>query len=219
MHLQEMKKIWEQYDAKIERTLKINRELLKEHKLSKARWALRRFAIFPILDLIFALAVIWLVGAFVGDQWPDPRFVLPGSTLLLAAIIFLIVNIYQLNLISMIDFGSSVAGNQRKLELLKVSRIRTIKWVLLLAPLTGFAVLVVGLKGLLDLDIVEHLSSAWLAANVAFGLAFVPFGIWTARWLAGRFGQSTLLRILCDDVSGRSLQTAKRFLNELAEFE
>jgi len=219
MNLQEMKEIWEQYDARIERALTINTELFKEQKLSKARWALRRFAIFPILDLMFALAAIWLVGAFVGDHWPDLRFVLPGSTLLLAAIILLIVNIYQLNLISMIDFGASVADNQRKLELLKVSRIRTIKWVLLLAPLLGFATLVVGVKGLLDFDIVEHFSSAWLVANVAFGLAFVPFGIWTSRWLAGRFGQSTLLRSLCDNVSGRSLQTATRFLNELAEFE
>ncbi len=219
MDLQKMEAIWERHDAKLEHLLKINRELVKERKLSKARWTLRRFAIFPMLDLVVALAAVGWFGTIVGDYWPDPRMVVPAGLLLLASNLFLVATVYDLSLVALIDYGSSVADSQHKLEQLKINRVRTIKWVFLLAPLMGFAILLVAARTLLGFDVIDNFSPAWVVANVLFGVAFVPSGAWFSGWLARRFPESNFLNSLSADVSGRSLESATRFLDELARFQ
>ena len=58
MELQELKEIWTQYDRKLDKSVKLNVELLKEIKLGKARSQLRRSAFVFALELFVNLAAV-----------------------------------------------------------------------------------------------------------------------------------------------------------------
>ncbi|MBK5256445.1 MAG: hypothetical protein JJE39_10465 [Vicinamibacteria bacterium] len=93
------------------------------------------------------------------------------------------------------------------------------KWTLWLSPLLWTPLLIVGLEGILDLNVYEALPPSYLAANLGFGLAFLAMMRWLARRLEGRLKDSPRLETLMDYLAGRSLTQAKLTLKEIADFE
>ena len=79
--------------------------------------------------------------------------------------------------------------------------------------------LIVGLKGLLGVDAYALFSSAWLAANVLFGVAVIPLAVWISRRYADRMKGSPLVRSLMRDMAGYNLNAAMGFLGKLERFE
>lgn len=218
MNMQQMQDAWQQLDARLTQSLRLNLALFRENKLARTRTALGRFAVFPVLDLLFGLAVALPTGSYLFQHWAEWRLALPAVILLAAANALWGMSVSQLVLAARVDAGASVAANQKVLTQLRASRIRTVKWSLLLAPLVGFSALLVGARGLLQFDIALHFNPAWVWGNYLFGVLFVPLGMVAARWLSGRLGDSRLRRV-CDDIAGRNLAAARRYLDELAELE
>jgi hypothetical protein len=118
-----------------------------------------------------------------------------------------------------VDLGGPVVAVQRELERLRIARIRVVKWTLLLAPLLWIPLLAVTLDVALGVNAFAVLDPAWVAANLALGVAFIPLMLWASGRLADRFGGSSLLRRLLRDVAGSNLDAAIEFLDELARFE
>jgi hypothetical protein len=62
-------------------------------------------------------------------------------------------------------------------------------------------------------------NSAWLAANVALGVAVIPLAVWISKRYADRMERSPLLQFLMRDLAGYNLNAATGFLDSLARFE
>ena len=147
------------------------------------------------------------------------RFLAPAVALDVFVLYFIGWSIRQWVALSSLDYGESIVTIQRKLEMLRIDRIRMTKWVFLLSPLLWIPLLIVGVEGLLGLDAYVILDTAWLVSNLVFGLAVIALALWVSRRYADRLQRSPLARRIADALADRSLDDAARFLGSLSSFE
>jgi hypothetical protein len=219
MELDELKVKWAEHDHKLEVNIRLTRQLLSATKMNRARSALQRLAVFLALEAVAALAVIIVLGSFIGDHIAMARFVIPAVALDLFEIATLIVLIQQIRLALHIDYSKPIATIQKQLESLRMLGIRSIQWTLLVAPLLWTPLLIVALKGFLGVDAYKALGASYLFANLLFGLAIIPLAIWLSKKFSSRMNRSPLMQRLMKDLAGYNLNAATDFLATLSEFE
>jgi len=219
MELDELKQKWAEHDHKLEVNIRLTRQLLTATKMNRARSALQRLAVFVALESVVALAVIIVLGSFIGDHIAMVRFAVPAAALDLFEIASLILLIQQIRLALNIDYGSPVAAIQKQLESLRMLHIRHFQWTLLLAPLLWTPLLIVALEGFLRVDAYKTVGAAYLLANLLFGLAIIPPAIWLSKKFGYRMDRSPKIQRLMKDLAGYNLNAASDFLATLSEFE
>lgn len=219
MDLQDMKNLWAEYDRKLETSLRLNIRILREMNLSKVDSSLKRLSSLVVFELVQDVAAVVLLGMFIASHIGEMRFLAPAVLLDVCAIGFVIRAVRQLVVIHTLDYGAPVVAIQKRLEALRIERIRVTKWVFLLCPLIWLPLLIVALEGIFGVDAYLFLDGTWVAANVLFGAAFILLMLWVARRIAGRWQGSRWFQSLMDDLAGRSLVAATGFLNELSRFE
>jgi hypothetical protein len=217
MELDEMKTLWAELDRRID--VRIGQRMHKELALGKVRSALRRLAGMPVLELGVDILAVVLFGAFLAEHIHIVRYAVPAIVLHVAAVLKLASTVYQLAIIGRIDYAAPVVAIQRQLAALRAFRIRTTMWVLLLAPLLWTPLAIVAARALLGLDLYRAFGPAWIALNLAFGVAVLALALWIARRHAGALQRSRFLARLADDIAGRSLVAATSYLDEIAHFE
>jgi hypothetical protein len=224
MQLEELQQQWQRLDNKLEQTLKMNRELLLLTVKQPVRRRVNRLTIVPSLDMAFGAAILFWTGSFLVKHANAGMLAGFAAVVMLSAILLIATSIHQLILILDLDWGRSVADIQSSLTRLRLAKIRQFKWSILLAPLAGFCGLIMVLQGLLDRQpepqwILDQLHSGWVISNLLFGVLFIPFGYFLARWLSRRFqGQGWWQRVI-DDLSGSSLKKAKQDLDRWSNLD
>lgn len=219
MELDDLKQRWTELDRKLDTAIHMNTHFLQAALHGKAETALKRLSRWLWVGLgVNVVAALWL-GSFMADHIRQPRFWLPAVGLHLCVIALIIVSIYELLALSKVDYGAPIVCIQRRLESLRVLRIRSTKWTLLVSPLLWTPLFVVMLKSFFDVDVYAHFSTAWLAANLLFGVLVIPVVIWISRRYADRLERSPLLQRLLRDIAGRNLITAIEYLRSLAQFD
>ena len=213
MQLEELQKQWKQLDQKLDQSLALGNELMRQVVLQPTRRRVHRLAVWPVIDVLFCVVVLVFSMAFLSGHGRDLSQAAPAGVLILGAFALLASSIRQLHLVAELDWGGPVADIQTSLEQLRAMRIRQFKWIILFAPLVGFCGLMVGLHWLfewLTVDRVKILDqlNAWIITNYAFGVLFVPLGYFLARVLAKRCHQHRWWQAVLDDISGKSLNTA-----------
>lgn len=219
MELEELKEKWAEHNRKLEVNIRLTRQLLSASKMNRARSALQRLAFFLALESVIALAVIIVLGSFIGDHIAMVRFVVPAAALDLFEIATLFVLIQQIRLAVHIDYGKPVAAIQKQLESLRMLHIRHFQWTLLVAPLLWTPLLIVALQGFLRVDAYKTLGAAYLLANLLFGVAIIPLAIWLSKKFGDRMDRSPMIQRLMKELPGYNLNAASDFLATLSEFE
>jgi hypothetical protein len=205
MQLEELQQQWQRLDEKLERTVKMNGELLRLAVMQPARRRLNRLAFWPALDTAFCVGVLLFAGSFLGKHWNTWSLVGPASVMMIAAI----------------DWGGTVADIQSSLSRLRMAKIRQFKWIILLSPLVGFCGLILGLQWLLDRlpephFILDKLNLWWAAGNYAFGVLFILFGQAVVGFLAKRFRGRVWWQRALSDITGSSMKKTKEELERWA---
>ncbi|HEX5720418.1 MAG TPA: hypothetical protein VF179_29960 [Thermoanaerobaculia bacterium] len=219
MELQDMKDRWNEYDRKLDASLRLNTRVLREFGLNRVDSSLRRLTRLIVFELLMGLLAAVMLGSFIADHLGEMRFLAPAVALDLFVIYFIGWSIRQWMALNSLDYGESVVEIQRKLELLRIDRIRMTKWVFLLSPLLWIPLLIVSVEGLLGLDVYAILDTAWLVSNLVFGLAVIALALWVSRRYADRMQGSPLVRSLVNALADRSLNDATGFLGTLSNFE
>ncbi len=219
MELDELKATWQELDRKLETTIELNLRLLREKTAGKAETALKRLGFLLGLEILFNVVGLALLGSFIGGHVTEMRYLVPAVSLDLGLIALVIAGARQIAAIYLIDYSAPIVVIQRRLELLRIERIRTVKWTLLLAPLAWTPLFIVAMKALFDVDAYTSFGIAYVVANLAFGVAVVIIGVWAARHFAARFEGSSAMRWIADCLAGTSLKSAARFLDSLSHFE
>jgi len=216
MHLEELEQRWLQLDQKLERSLALGNEMMRRVVMQPTERRMKRFAFWPAVDVVFCIAVLLIDGNFLSQHWQDSRVLIPAGILMIAAVVLLIDSIRQLKRLSELDWTGPVANIQRTLEALRVARIRQFKWIMLLSPLVGFCVLVVGLYWLVhwgshgQTNLFDKLNHQWVLVNYLFGILFVPAGYYFSQWLAKRFQHQPWWQSVLDGISGKSIHEASQ---------
>jgi hypothetical protein len=219
MELQDLKDRWADYDRKLDASLRFNATRLRSSAMDKADTALRPLSFFLWCELVIDAILILAIGSFAAGHLGEIRFLAPAVALHVSAILAIVANAHQLVALRSIDLGEPIVMIQKKLGQVRIARIRITKWTILLAPLLWAPLLIVTMKGLLGVDAYRAFGAPWLIANVAVGVAFLLLMLWASRHWADRLQRSPFVQRLMDDIAGRSLMAATRFVSEVARFE
>jgi hypothetical protein len=217
--LDEMKEKWIEYDRRLNESLALNRQLLNAVKLNGARSALGRMKMFAALEAFTWLAWMVVLGRFIYENIALPRFALPGVMLDAIALGNLVALIRQIAAIGDIGYGEPVTQLQKRVEALRISRIRRVQINLLAGMLAWIPLFIVALWGWFRVDAYRAFDRGWLIENLAFGLALIPLSIWVSKKYGDRMSQSPIIQRLMQDLAGRNLNAAARSLAELSQFE
>jgi hypothetical protein len=219
MELDDLKQKWTEQDAKLEKSIRLNTRLLRESAMTRVGAALAPISWGIAVEGILNVAVVLFLGSFLGDHIGQPRLAAPAALLFVCAIAILNAGIRQWVALRTIDYGEPVLAIQKRLASLRVSRIRTTKWILLVSPLLWTPMLIVGFHALTGLDPYAFMDGQWLAGNLIFGVVFLAGMLWLSKRTGGRLAQSPAMRRLLDDVAGRRLVAATGALDEIERFE
>ncbi len=222
MQLEELQQQWQQLGEKLDQSLALQTQLLRQVGVRPVQNRINRFAVWPAIDLLFSIGVALFAGSVLGDHWSDWRVAFPAVVLLAGAVALAISSILQLQRISELDWSGPIAEIQRGLERLRALKVRQFKWIILWSPLVGFCAFLVaanrGVEWLSDdrAHLLDRLNPGWVAANYAFGVLFVPVGYFIVRALAARFHDRSWWQASLDDLSGRTLKSAAREIEHWA---
>jgi hypothetical protein len=218
LELDDLQRSWAAQNQRLDEALRLNRQLLSRTELSKVRSAMQRLRVALGVELAMGAVGVLALGSFAADYHSEPRFMIPAVVLLLVALGLFASTVAQRVKAGAIDYDVPVTAIQRRVEELRVSRIRTTQQLLLIAPLLWTPLMIVGMR-MLGADAYQLLGAGYLIANLLLGLALIPILIWASRRLAGRFGNSPFAQRLARDVAGANLSAALERLAGITAFE
>ncbi len=228
MNLDDLKNRLAEQNAKLDQILHLNATAVREVQLKKTKSSLRWLVMGVVVELALAIvAVVWL-GDFISGHLREPKFLLPALLIDICGIALVGACIRQLVLVGNLNYSLPVVAVQKELGKLRILRIRTTKWTIVLSFVLWSPVIVVLLEGLLGVDLWRILGAiqaqngnfvAWIVGNVLVGLAVALVMIWLWNRYANRVNPPRAIRSLMDDFAGRSLTRALSSLDSIVQFE
>lgn len=207
MNLEALRAQWTEYDRKLDALVRLNREAVREARISPVRRRLAWSGIFAGAEIAVTATFEVFLAAFVARHWGQPVLAMAAVALLAAAIPFLALQVRHLVLLSRIEYGAPVLELQKRVEALRMVQSAAGLWALgtgvILWP---FAAMVL-VEGIWGIDF-SGIDIGVATVNLAFGCV-AAFFVWRLRKHPG----------LRDELAGRTLASARARLAELARFE
>lgn len=214
--LDEMKQAWARQDRKLDESLRMNSQLLTETVLNKTHTAMQRMALWLRIEgFVWFAIVVWL-GSFIYAHIGVRLLAVAAIALDVYAIGMLAATVRQIVAASQINYAEPISGIQRQLEKLRILRIRITLGALLGGTVVWAPAMIVACQAFLGLSVNNN---AWLVANVLFGLALIPLGLWLSKKFGDRLDGSPIIQRVMNDISGHNLNAAFSSLAKLAAFE
>lgn len=220
METNELKKLWNKYDTKLEQNWKLNLKLVKDMNLQKTKSSINTFTFLKSLSIIFLFLVAHFLVNFIIDNYQNITLTAPAYLLSIATYIALIWSFYHLGLIILINYSEPIIDIQKKIEKLKIQKLRYNKFVFYCSYpfvyLMGFTVL--------HLDITQ-VPVKWIWPNFVLAILWIPFCNWLIKKYNSENLTSKFWKSLSKDSSltpgsvSQSLNNSLRFLSEIREFE
>jgi len=220
METTELKELWKQYDAKLEKNWNLNLKLVKDMNLEKTKSSINTFTMLKGFTIIFQLMVVSFLTNFLIDNFSNLLLAAQGGILLVLTYVALIWNVYQMTLIMMINYNEPVLAIQKKIEKLKIQKLRYNKFIFYSSYpfvfLMAFTVL--------------HISPVyfpiwWMIPNIILAILWFPM----AYWLIRKYNSPNLLSpfwkqmakdsSLTPDSVSKALNNSLSFLKEIEQFE
>jgi hypothetical protein len=218
MELDELKQTWTEHARKLDRVLRLNLDSLKAAKLDKTRSALGRFKAMRVFEMLVGIAVLIPLGFYIFHRLAVLTLSIPALIFAASILVPVIGNIRQLILLGQIDYADPVTVIQKKLEEIKLTYLRSIRWPVLMLPLY-LVYIVLGFNLLFGVDMLAQGDRTFLWVNLVVSLIFLVPAIWVFRNLSFSNIGNPVIRILIHGAGGKQMIAAVEFLNALREFE
>jgi hypothetical protein len=119
MELDELKASWRRLDQQVQELTLINRRLLIDAAIRKARWRLAPLVTGAAVGAFIGAFFAVLAAVYVFDHLGSPLALFAGGTLLVMSLAFFVMHAGRLNLARRIDYSRPVLEIQRSLASLQ----------------------------------------------------------------------------------------------------
>lgn len=224
MDTTDIKSIWQTYDAKLEKSLKLNLHCLQTIQSHKVNSSFTTLTLFKIVETILSVLLFVFLGNFLYQNLVQVYFVLSAAILMAFCMLSMIGSINQLYQIQQIDITQNIIDNQRKMALLQSvilfqsSIIKYLRMGFLSLPFYT-AYIIIGCKIFFNFDIVLHGGKYWWLSQIAISILFIPLSIWLYKKIAYKNMHINWVRKLIEQAGGKSISKVLHFIKELDEFE
>lgn len=222
--LDDFKKSWKNQNAKLEKSLKMNIEILKKMNLEKINSAFTKFNRAPIMGIIIGMIVNVTLFRFIYYNQNEIGLVWMAVLVLALTLMQTVFSIHQLSIINDISLDDSVLENQRKLARLEKNRNQYLIITRFMYAVLWLPVVFLFFAIFFDINLIQHVNQNWLIINLIIIFAFAVFAFWLSFQFAnGRLKHRLLLKIVDSiaktDYIGQKLRDAIHLLKEIDEFE
>ena len=211
MSTDEFQEMWKAYDAKLDKSMQLNRQLMTEIGSQKVRAAFNWQIVFKIM--MIGLGIGWnvVVGTLMWRFRSEPVFVASAIVVLVCTGYSVGGYIVQLILMLQIRMNASIIGTQKQLALLEAVIIRTLRIPFLQTPVYTFFYIS-------RHTIATATAGFWVTQGIITGLAILAT-IWVYRHLtipnANRKGW---VKQMVDNEGGKTITRARKFIREAEEW-
>lgn len=216
--LENLQNLWASIDQKLDRTWKLNLEVIRQTNLNQVRSKMSSLIWVKGFTLAFYLLFTLLFIGFAAANWPAPNMVVTGILFAAWTLAIAVASVHELSLIRSIDYSEPVTVLQKKLGQLRLTIIRYLRLCVWILPL-NFGFIILFFKVLWGVDIVDVGNTAWMIGNITFSLVvFVPLAVWLHRKLSPENAHKPWMnRVLRSN--GSQITEALTFLKEIEKFE
>jgi hypothetical protein len=210
MSKDEMQELWKAYDARLQQSVRLNRQLLEEVGSIKVKSSFHLLMAGRIFKIAFGIA--WNIGCGI-LLWhfrSEPVFVTCAALVMLITAIGVAGYIYQLSIIARINFQKNILDTQKELARLEVAIIRTHRIMVLQTPLYTFFYL--SRQMMADMSI-----TAWVFQILLTGL-FVIGTIRAYRAISIRNIEQPWMKAMMKNEGWRPIAKARGFIREIEDF-
>lgn len=215
MELDELKASWQRLDRRVQELSAINRGLMMETILRKARWRLAPLVAVAVAFVVVGIGFAAVFGAFWIAHLDKPPVLIVGIALQVFGITLIVFGAGRLARLRRIDFTRPVLEIQRSLASLQrwdawsFHAVWVESCLLVLAFLVAFAVAMGGPRFL------EHMPGYFLAQLLVWAAAaLVPLLL----YIASRRRRGRLAARMDAFLTGDGLARAKALTDEIEEF-
>jgi len=218
MELEELKGLWSDYHTKLDENLVLNRRILKEIHLGKAKSRMRRLMILRMAEALWFLVIVIALWAFIAANLSPSAPTIAALVLNVFSTIGLAGSIGQLALIGTVDYSGPVTRIQRQLAKIRAHGIAVVRLLFLSLPFY-MAYILLGFKLFFNVDLSLHADRHWLIVQVIISLVLIIPAVWLSRELSFKGTSHKWVRRLIDDSGDNPIAAAVRLLDEVREFE
>jgi hypothetical protein len=220
MELDELKNMWSDYDKKLDKSLKLNIQLLRKINLDKAKNKLRKLMILKLMEMIILAGVIIFLVNFIYDNITSPQFSISAGIFAFFALIGFISNVKQVAIMMQLQGGytEAIAPLQRKIEQLKLLIVKYVKYALLSIPFFPIWMILIT-KILFNYDIYTNSMSNWWLANICVSIALIPLVWWIFKQLSKNDISRFWVKNFLEGSGWKQAEAARAFLTEIDDFE
>lgn len=226
MELDELKSMWQAKEAKLEKSAKLNTQLLDKIESQKIQSILK-----PLLvqnQIVLVSHLLFIAGLLIFLVYHI--FELPyaaSAFILLLFYVYLTVNcVQQIKAIRNVDKLTDIVGKQTALAKLNTHILHYPRLSLLSIPVfLSFPVVV--MKALIDLklnyfdglDIITYTNGKWWTVELIVYMLFIPAGIWFYNKVKPANMHLPWVNKTIRGMSSKKVYKAAQFLNELQELK
>ncbi|MGA8535531.1 MAG: hypothetical protein WB615_15595 [Candidatus Tumulicola sp.] len=215
MERDDFQNMWAADRHRIDAAIGMNRRILHAISLDPALAAVRWVA---VVELFGNAAAILVLGSFAFDHLAELRFALPAIVLGGCAIALLNLQIRQIVDARRPGYDEPITAVQKRLESLRIRRIRSTRWIFALAVLAWIPLQIVALKGLFGIDTYAF-GAAYFWSNVIFGILVAASVLWASRTFYVRLQSAPGVGTLVRSLTGNSINEARRIIASIVAFE
>ena len=153
MELNELTQIWKSSDNLLDKTITVNKNMLKEVTANSVKSNLSEIKWNCIIELILNYYFLDSLLGFISSEYPDLKFVIPGIILLIFSAFGIALAVYKLILYYSINAKSNVIEAQKFAERLRYCELMEINTLYVIIPMFSVAILIVAAKAFPGVDL------------------------------------------------------------------
>jgi hypothetical protein len=210
MSTDEFQQLWKAYDAKLQQSLQLNRQLLEEVRSARLKGSFNRLRAGRIFKIVWG--VLWNIacGTLLWHFRSEPVFVVCAALVMGITTIGIAGYGYQLAIIQQINFEKSILETQNELARLEAAIIRTHRIMVLQTPLyTCF---------FLNRQMMAGMGATAWAFQILFTALFILGTIRIYRAFSLQNINEPWMKSVMKNEGFTSIANARAFLKEIEEF-
>ena len=222
MELNEMKLMWQNYNAKLEKTLKVNLHFIEWIQALKLKSKLN-----PLLwrknveATLHSLAIILLIG-FLGNNLHQFPYAASAVLLIAFYVVALVSCVKQIMIIRRMDYSNDIVTIQSSLLMLQTNIVNYARLTILCIPcflaypvVVSKAIKDFHITAFAEFDMIALSHGAWWTAQLSASLVLIPLSIWTYTQLTYKNVDKEWVKKFIDRSSGTRIRKALESIKEL----
>jgi hypothetical protein len=226
MELDELKSMWQSYDAKLEKNLKLNLRCVELLQTQKVRSKLAPLFWGRVAEVSFHGLAIVLLLLFLAYNLSEFPYAASAVLLLCFYGVATWNCIKQMKIIKQMDYSNDIVSIQSSLVMLQTNIVNHARLAVLCIP-TFLAYPVVVSKAIADLnitsmaefDIIAKSNGEWWMAQLVASIVLVPLCVWFYSQVTYRNMDKKLVRDFIEKTSGTRVRKAMEFVKELEQLK